>query len=147
MKTSKNAMMVFVIAAVLLSPVVTSTTMASASTTVNVPSTQVTSEAPITAGSSRSECLVPNFDNSGPTALADAVASFDTLTNSIVTCVAAYLTSATAWSDWESPWITQSQYGYTSWVAQEPQSRQLILQVDLIPTGVEGTSGPSAWEQ
>jgi len=147
MKTSKNAMMAFVVAAVILTTVLTSTTSASASTTVNVPSTQVASEAPITAGPSRSECLAPDFDDTGLPALQAALKSFDDLTNSTVTCVAAYLNGAMTWQQWEDPWITSSQYGYTSWVAQEPQSRQLILQVDLIPTGVEGTSGPSAWEQ
>ena len=107
MKTSKNAMMVFVIAAVLLTPVVTSTTMASASTTVNVPSTQVASEAPITAGPSRSECLAPDFDDTGLPALQAALKSFDDLTNSTVTCVAAYLNGAMTWQQWEDPWITR----------------------------------------
>ena len=43
--------------------------------------------------------------------------------------------------------MTQSYYGYTSWVAEQPQSRQLVLQVDLIPTSLENQNDPSGWEQ
>ena len=39
------------------------------------------------------------------------------------------------------------QYGYTSWVAEAPQSRQLVLQVDLIPSSLEDISDPLSWEQ
>ena len=147
MKTLQNAMMAFVTATVVLTPVVTSATRAFASTTVSVPATQVVAEAPITAGPSRSECLAPNFDDTGLTALQAAVNSFDTLTNSTVTCLTAYLNGATTWSQWDSPWIDQSQYGYTEWVTDDPQSRQLVLQVDLIPTDLEDESDPLGWEQ
>src|ERR1039458_2908094 len=123
MKTLKIAMMAFGTGAVLLVSTVTPATMAFASTTVSVPSTQVASEAPITAGPSRSECLTPDFDDTGLAALQAAVTSFDTLTNSTVTCVSAYLNGAATWAEWESPWITDPTYGYTSWVAEEPQSR------------------------
>ena len=147
MKTLQNAMMAFVTATVVLTPVVTSATRAFASTTVSVPATQVVAEAPITAGPTRSECLAPNFDDTGLTALQAAVNSFDTLTNSTVTCLTAYLNGATTWSQWDSPWIDQSQYGYTEWVTDDPQSRQLVLQVDLIPTDLEDESDPLGWEQ
>jgi len=133
--------------AVLLALAVAPETVALASTTASVPSTHVASDAPITAGPSRSECLTPNFADSGLAALQAAVTSFDTLTNSTVTCVSAYLNSAATWADWVSPWITNPTYGYTSWVAEEPQSRQLILQVDLIPSGLANVSDPSVWEQ
>lgn len=46
-----------------------------------------------------------------------------------------------------NPWVTQSQYGYSSWVAEEPNTRQLVLQVDLIPTSLQNTSNPLGWEQ
>lgn len=146
MKTLKIAMVALGAGALLLSLDVIPLTAAAASNTVSAPSTQVTSESPITAGPSRSECLTPNFDDTGLTALQDAVTSFDDLTDSTVTCVSAYLDSATSWSDWESPWITLSQYGYTSWVAEEPQN-QLILAVDLIPSNLEDQSDPLTWEQ
>src|SRR5580692_7596016 len=111
MKTLKIAMMPLGAIAVLLALTVTPVTMAVGSTTVSVPSTQVTSVAPIATGPSRSECLTPDFDDTGFAALQAAVSGFDSLTNSTVTCVSAYLDSATTWTDWEDPWITNSMYG------------------------------------
>jgi hypothetical protein len=57
------------------------------------------------------------------------------------------LNGAPTWSDWEHPWIAQSQYGYTAWVANEPQTRQLVLQVDLIPTVLKNIKNPINWER
>ncbi|MGB8197106.1 MAG: glycosyl hydrolase, partial [Acidimicrobiales bacterium] len=131
----------------LLSLMVVPAAVASATPSVSVTSTQVATEATITAGPTRSECFAPNFDDTGLAALQSAVTAFDAVTNSTVTCVTAYLNSATDWTDWESPWITQSQYGYTSWVAEEPQSRQLVLDVDLIPSSLENIDNPLSWEQ
>jgi beta-mannanase/outer membrane protein OmpA-like peptidoglycan-associated protein len=146
MKSLKIARVALGTGAILLGLAVIPASVAAASTTVIVP-TQVTSQTPITAGSSRSECLTPNFDNNGPTALSTAVNSFNTLTNTTVTCVGAYIDSATAWSDWELPWVTQSQYGYTSWVAAAPQTHQLVLAADLIPSSLEDISDPLGWEE
>jgi hypothetical protein len=101
----------------------------------------------ITAGPSRHECLEPNFDDSGLAALQTAVTSFDTTTKSTVTCVLAYLNGAATWSKWVQPWVTESIYGYSSWVAEAPQSRQLVLQVDLIPDSLENQNDPLGWEQ
>ena len=140
-------MMAFGVGAALLALTVTPASVAFASTAGSVTSTHVPSEAPITAGPSRSECLTPDFDDTGLAALQAAVTSFDTLTNSTVTCVSAYLNGAPTWADWESPWITAPSYGYTSWVAEEPQSRQLVLQVDLIPNSLEDENDPLGWEQ
>ncbi len=63
-----------------------------------------------------------------------------------MTCLSAYLNGAPTWSAWEHPWVTSAQYGFTSWVAQEPQIRQVVLQVDLIPTNLENVDNPSKWE-
>jgi uncharacterized membrane protein YgcG len=147
MRTLRIAMMALGSCTVLLGLTVAPATDSVASTSGNSPSTQVTFQAPIAAGPSRSECLTPNFDDTGLAALQTAITSFDSLTNSNVTCVSAYLNSATTWADWESPWITNSSYGYTSWVAEEPQSRQLVLAVDLIPNDLEDISDPLGWEQ
>jgi beta-mannanase len=57
------------------------------------------------------------------------------------------LNGTASWAQWTNPWVTQSQYGFTSWVAEAPQSRQLVLQVDLIPTSLEDVSDPLNWEQ
>jgi hypothetical protein len=59
----------------------------------------------------------------------------------------AYLNGAPSWNNWENPWVTGSQYGYTQWVAQSPQTRQLVLQVDLIPASLENSNSPLGWEQ
>jgi hypothetical protein len=147
MKTLKTAMLAFGIGAVLLSLTVAPATIAFATTTVSVPSTQVASEAPIAAGPSRSECLTPDFDDTGLAALQTAVTSFDTLTNSTVTCLSAYLNGAPDWAQWEDPWITESQFGYTSWVGEAPLTRQLVLQVDLIPASLADVDDPLSWEQ
>jgi hypothetical protein len=146
MKTLTIARLALGAAVVLLALTVVPATFAFASAAPSVPSTQVTSEAPITAGPSRSECLYPNFDDTGLASLQAAVTSWDTLTSSTVTCVSAYLNSATSWSDWESPWITNSMYGYTSWVGEAPQSRQLVLAVNLIPTSLDDAGAPLDWE-
>ena len=133
--------------AVFLSLLVVPPAVASASPTVSVPLTQVTSDATITTGSSRSQCFVPNFDDTGLASLQSAITAFDTVTNSNVSCVTAYLNGATSWADWDTPWITQSQYGYTAWVGEDPQSRQLILEEDLIPSSLEDIADPLSWEE
>jgi hypothetical protein len=101
----------------------------------------------ITAGASRSECAELNFSDTGLASIQSAVASWDATTSSTATCLLAYLNGAPSWSQWEDPWVTAAQYGYTQWVAQSPQSRQLVLQVDLIPDSLENTNNPLSWEQ
>ena len=103
----------------------------------------------ITAGPSRSECLEPNIPGGdiGLSYLESAVSSFDNITNSTVTCLLAYLNGAPTWSDWTNPWVSTPGYGYTAWVAQAPQTRQLVLQVDLIPQSLSNVSNPLGWEQ
>ena len=123
----------------------TTTTVAPPSTTTTTapPSTSSASGEPITAGDSRSECLEPDTANVG-----SAVNSFDAETNSTVTCVLAYLDSEPDWGQWADPWIVgPSGSSYTSWVDQEPQTRQLVLQVDLIPQSLKNISDPLGWEQ
>ena len=114
MKTLKIAMLAFGTGAVLLALAIAPATLTLASTTASVPSTHVASETPITAGPSRSQCVTPNFNDTGLAALQAAVTSFDALTNSTATCVPAYLNGAATWADWASPWITDPTYGYTS---------------------------------
>ncbi|MCU1362718.1 MAG: hypothetical protein JWM55_546, partial [Acidimicrobiaceae bacterium] len=134
------------VGAVLLALAVVPASAASASTTVVVP-TQVTAQAPIVAGPSRSECAFLNFPDTSLAALQTAVNSFQSETDSTLSCLSAYLTGEPTWADWETPWITQSQFGYAPWVAEAPQSRQLVLQVDLIPANLEDVSDPLSWEQ
>jgi hypothetical protein len=63
------------------------------------------------------------------------------------TCVSAFLSGATNWSQWEQPWILEPYKGYTQWVAAEPKVRQLVLQVDLIPNDLQDEFDPLAWEK
>jgi outer membrane protein OmpA-like peptidoglycan-associated protein len=147
MKTLKIAATGFGAGAILLSLLAAPGARAFAASAVTLPPTHVSSSAPIAVGPSRSECLTPDFDDTGLAALQAAVVSFQTLTNSTVSCVSTYLDGALNWGQWDDPWITQSQYGYTSWVAEAPQTRQLVLQVNLIPDSLEDQSDPLGWEQ
>jgi beta-mannanase len=64
-----------------------------------------------------------------------------------VSCITSWINGASTWAEWTSPWISQSQYGYNSWVEEAPQSRQLVIGVDLIPSGLADVSNPLGWEQ
>ncbi len=98
----------------------------------------------IAAGPSRSECLTPHAapGEYGLAYLDSLVASFDNETHSSVTCVSTFLSGAPNWSAWQDPWVEDPTYGYAPWVAQAPQSRQLVLEVDLIPDSLENVNNP-----
>ena len=98
----------------------------------------------ITAGPSRKSCIYPHTSGGK---LQPGLENAEIETGTTTSCVAAYLNRATTWAQWESPWITAPWHGYTTWVAAEPLSRQLILEVDLIPDSLENQSNPSGWEQ
>jgi hypothetical protein len=101
----------------------------------------------IAAGPSRRECVDPNFSDTGLAAVNAAAAKFDAVTNTTVSCLSAYLNGEPNWTQWEHPWITSARYGYTGWVAEAPQRRQLILEVDLIPANLANVQNPLSWEQ
>jgi hypothetical protein len=98
-------------------------------------------------GASRRECVDPNFSDTGYAAVKAAVAQFDSVTKTTVTCLSAYLNAEPDWNRWEHPWITSAQYGYTKWVEAEPMTRQLVLQVDLIPASLVNVKDPLSWEE
>ena len=137
------------------SPPTTTTTSAPTTTTTSPPTTTTNPSSPassggaIIAGPSRSECLEPDNPSGdySVASLQSLVSSFDNLTNSNVTCLISYMNGMPTWSDWVSPWITEPQVGFGSWIAQDPQVRQLVLQVDLIPLSLQNTSDPLGWEQ
>ena len=101
----------------------------------------------IAVGPSRSRCLEPAFVDTGLSALQAAVTHFENQTDSVVTCVSAYLDSAATWGAWVHPWVADSIYGYSSWVAEEPRRRQLILGVNLIPNDLANIKDPLSWER
>jgi hypothetical protein len=117
------------------------------STGTAVPSTPLASKGLIAAGPTRSQCVDPNFNDTGLSALQSAVAKFVAKTDTSVSCLSAYLNGAPTWTAWDHPWIDKSQFGYTSWVAEKPRIRQLVLQVDLIPASLKHVSNPLSWEQ
>lgn len=122
----------------------TTTTTALGSTTTAPPQGGL-----IYAGPSRNECLTPATigGGSGLSYLQSLVSSFETETGTTVSCLSSYLSGAPTWSNWEHPWIDAAVYGYSSWVAEAPQSRQLILEVDLIPSSLENKANPLKWER
>lgn len=103
----------------------------------------------IAAGPSRSECLTPHAapGKYGLAYLQSLVASFDSETHSSVTCLSTFLSGAPNWTAWQSPWVEDPTYGYAPWVAQAPESRQLVLEVDLIPDSLENVNDPLSWEE
>jgi hypothetical protein len=125
------------------------TTSSPPTTTTSPPATSI-SGGPIVAGASRSECLEP-YTTPGVYSLASleaTVSAFDQQTKSNVTCLLAYLNGAQTWTDWQSPWIAGAAGAeYTSWVAQAPQTRQMVLDVDLIPVNLKDIDNPLGWEQ
>jgi len=143
-----------------INPTTTSTTVApsgggggggGATTTTPPASTQSTTSSsggPITAGASRSECLTANSNVGWSlSALQSTIANFEALTSSTVTCLGAYGSDQT-WSDWTDPWFTgPSGAGYTSWIAADPQVRQMVLGISLIPASLNDSSDPLGWEQ
>jgi hypothetical protein len=119
-------------------------------TTTSPPRTMATASGGlITPGPSRNECLTLNTADgqTGLSYIQSSVASFDNVTNSSVTCISSYLNGSATWSAWENPWITARQYGYTTWVSDQPQTRQLVLEMNLIPTNIENVNDPTAWER
>lgn len=112
--------------------------------------TRAKSDAPntlIKAGDSRAECAELDFQDTGLAAIETAVASWDALTDSTASCLLAYLNGAPDWQGWTHPWVTGPQYGYRQWVAQSPTTRQLVLQVDLIPASLQDNNDPLSWER
>jgi hypothetical protein len=51
------------------------------------------------------------------------------------------------WSQWIHPWVINSEPGYSSWVAQDPKIRQLVIAMNLIPTGIANVNNPLPWEK
>jgi hypothetical protein len=98
----------------------------------------------ITAGPSRKLCVYPRTSGGD---LQPALSNAETAFGIPVSCVSAYLNSALTWAQWEDPWITSPQLGYTTWVAAEPQNRQLVMQVNLIPDNLKNEGDPLGWEQ
>jgi hypothetical protein len=123
------------------------TTTAAPTTTTTAPATPSASGGLISAGPSRSECLVPNHPSDTLAGIQSSINTFQSATNSTVTCLGVYTDSSQSWTDWSDPWIVgPSGAPYASWVAAAPQSRQLVVEVDLIPVSLQDVSNPLSWE-
>jgi hypothetical protein len=132
----------------------TTTTTAPTTTTTAPTTTTTTPPAPsssgglISAGSSRSECLIASNPGNTLSALQTSINRFQNSTNSTVTCLGVYTDGSLTWTDWSDPWIAGgSGSAYQSWVAQSPQTRQLVVEVDLIPQSLQtDVNNPLSWE-
>jgi glycosyl hydrolase family 26 len=103
----------------------------------------------ISQGPSRGECFTPD-NSSGQLGLASVeslVTSFDVLTGTTVNCLSAYLDNTQTWAQWEQPWVIHATVGYSTWVAQDPQVRQLVLALNLIPLSLQDVQNPIGWER
>lgn len=128
----------------------TTTTTAPPTTTTTAPPSSGSSSSGglITAGPSRSECLIATTNGLGLPALQAAVNSWDSLTGTKVTCIGTYNNGAASWSDWDNPWVIGADgSAYTGWVAENPQVNQIVLEQDLIPSNLANASNPLPWEQ
>lgn len=122
----------------------TTTTTTTSTTTTTPPSTEA-----ITAGASRGQCLTPNIPTGtyGLANLQSVITAFDNLTGTNVTCLSAYVDTAQTWAQWESPWVSRSSIGFSAWVAEEPNVRQLVVAVNLIPDDLKNVQNPTSWER
>lgn len=122
--------------------------VSTSSTTTSDTSTSPPVGGLITAGPSRSECVTPNLDPTqyGLAYVQSWVSGFDSVTGSTLTCLSAY-TVAQTWSGWVHPWFDSPEAGFSSWVAQHPQSRQLVVAMNLIPNALENVNNPTKWEE
>jgi hypothetical protein len=125
----------------------TTPTTTTTTTTAPPPATPVGARGLITAGASRSECVVEPDASNTLSGLQDSINNFQSATDSTVSCVGVYTDSASTWSQWSDPWITTSAgSAYQSWVAEAPQSHQLVVEVDLIPSNLSDVNDPLSWE-
>jgi hypothetical protein len=51
------------------------------------------------------------------------------------------------WAAWVRPWVTDPKIGYVPWVEEEPASRQLVLEMNLIPVDLDDVNNPTGWER
>ena len=117
--------------------------------TVTVQSTPTSHKGLITAGPSRKNCVeLPKLKlTNGAFPVTSGVKAFEAQTGTSVSCLTEYLNGAPTWTQWENPYITAPYEGETTWIAGAPQSRQLVLQVDLIPVSLKNINDPLGWEQ
>jgi len=116
---------------------------------VSVPSNPTSSKGLIFAGPSRKTCVelpkLPFINGAFP--IASGVKAFEKQTGTSISCLTEYVNGALNWKQWEDPYITAPYAGVTTWVAANPQNRQLVVQVDLIPLSLKNINNPLGWEQ
>jgi hypothetical protein len=114
---------------------------------IHSPTSRPLAPSTLIGGDSKSECAELPFQDTGLSAIKSAVSNWDSLTHSTATCLLAYNNGVPNWREWDVPWITDPRYGYTQWVAHSPTTRQVVLQVDLIPTSLQNKNDPLPWER
>jgi hypothetical protein len=79
----------------------------------------------IQAGNSKTNCIDASFGA--------PLQKVSQATGMTFNCIETFSNADPAWSDWVSPWLTHSGFGYNTWLAAAPAARQVILTQDLIP--------------
>ena len=80
----------------------------------------------IQAGNSKTNCIYAKFG--APLREAEQAAGIT------YNCIETFSDVVPNWSEWVSPWLTQNGYGYNTWLAADPATRQIILTQGLIPS-------------
>ena len=82
----------------------------------------------VQAGNSKTTCIYAT--------LGSQMRAAERATGVTYRCVEVFNTGDPNWVTWASPWLTQSQFGYTRWVAADSTRRTIILTQNLVPNNV-----------
>ncbi|HTW98959.1 MAG TPA: glycosyl hydrolase, partial [Acidimicrobiales bacterium] len=93
------------------------------------------------AGNSKTNCL---FVGSYPWQA--QLAADEQSTSMTYNCLETYANADPTWADWVSPWVTSPSVGYAEWLQASPETRTMVLTIDLIPDAVSDNADPATWE-
>jgi len=94
------------------------------------------------AGDSKTDCLYV-----GASPWREPLAAAERATGVRYQCVETYSDLEPNWQTWTSPWIIQSQFGYSQWVRASPSAHTIVLTLTLIPEEVADKTDPATWER
>jgi hypothetical protein len=100
---------------------------------------------PITAGDSKTHCIILKF----PYGILNlsTVAAASSLTGITYNCLGTFANPMPTWADWETPWMfATAPDGWDKWLAAN-SAHQVVMGMDLIPQVVSDISDPLTWEQ
>lgn len=97
----------------------------------------------IQAGDSKTNCIYLAGTGS---ALISNLQATERATGVNYNCLETFIDNNPTWANWDNPWIDRPEYGFTSWVAASPSTRQLVISMNLIPDSRKDIANPLAWE-